>query len=95
MTATRQASAEARAKAPIPTDTERVLNAFRVHGAMTSDQVARVCGWHDNPYRARRRCSDLKGAGRLVTTGDFVKNAQGNRQAVLKIPNPQTQQEMF
>lgn len=93
MTASRQASAEARAASPTAKDRAIVLATFKDWGELTADECARHCGWAGNEYKARRRCSDLKSSGLLEETGEFRKNANGNKQAVLRIPQPKAERQ--
>ncbi len=75
-------------------DKDRVLDAFSRHGPMTPDQCAAVLGWEDNPYRARRRCSELKQSGAIEGTGTTRKTKSGRAAEVLRVRVRRGQMEM-
>lgn len=79
---------------PASTDRATVLACYRTHGAMTADECARRLGW--DAYRARRRVTELKQAGKLNDTGKRRNTKSGRKAAVLEaVPVTLTQTEMF
>lgn len=94
--ASRQASREARESAPTETDRALVWAVFKRCGELTADEAAEELGWTDNPYRARRRVSELKASGKLEETGEMRKTESGRNAAVLRPAGPPrvTQLEM-
>ncbi len=63
---------------------ERILDAFRVHGAMTPDELAAHIG--RSVFYSRPRCSELRAMGLLHPTGETHENAMsGLKAAVLSL----------
>ena len=73
------------------TDRARVLRAYCHRGSMTPDECALWLRW--DPYRARRRCSELKQSGHLRETGETRPTKSGRQSAVLCVA--QRQGELF
>lgn len=63
---------------------QRILDAFRVHGAMTPDELAAYIG--RSVFYSRPRCSELRAMSLLHPTGETRENAtSGLRAAVLSL----------
>lgn len=90
---TSRAARESRAE-QIRSDREHVLAAYMLHGSHTPDEIAGLLEW-GKPERARRRCSELKAAGRLYDTGSRRRNESGCWAAVLAVVRGQRQRRLF
>lgn len=63
---------------------QRILDAFRAHGAMTPDELAAHIG--RSVFYSRPRCSELRAMRLLHPTGEMHENAtSGLRAAVLSL----------
>lgn len=63
---------------------QRILDAYRAHGAMTPDELAAQIG--RSVFYSRPRCTELRAMGLLHPTGETRENAaSGLHAAVLNL----------
>ena len=63
---------------------QRILDAFRTHGAMTPDELAAHIG--RSVFYSRPRCSELRAMGLLHPTGETHENATSGLKAAVLSP---------
>ena len=78
----------------VETDRAIVLECYREAArwhsrGLTPDECANLCCWLHDPYRARRRCSELKQSGHLRETGETRPTKSGRQSAVLCVAQRQ------